>query len=182
MLRLHLLLELPKKLLCPRNPIFKPNPLTLLLPIFIDPASLIQPALHPGKIPQIDHSNGARFIALLGATWRLDRRIKRQGFQSPLTGIRELGSGRDGRLVGGEARGWVLLREGDGEVVHQDDGVAAGRRGESEGLEEERGREVVPVFGFVVVAEPFFPGRGDVSESGKKSYRSLCARQKAKVK
>lgn len=63
--------------------------------------------------------------------------------------------GRDGRLVGGEAGGRVLLREGNGEIVHQDDGVAAAGGTEADGLEEEGSREEMLVFGFVEVAQCF---------------------------
>ena len=52
-------------------------------------------------------------------------------------------------MVGREARGRVLLREGDGEIVHQDDGVAAAGWAEPESLEEEGCREEMLVFGFV---------------------------------
>ena len=60
--------------------------------------------------------------------------------------------GRAGRLVGREAGRGVLLREGDGEVVHQDDGVAAAGRGEPEGLQEEGSGEEMLVSGFVEMA------------------------------
>lgn len=69
-----------------------------------------------------------------------------------------MGGGRDGRLVRREAGRRVLLREGDGEVVHQDDGVTAAGRGEPESLEEEGSREEMQVFGFVEVAECWFGG------------------------
>ena len=58
-------------------------------------------------------------------------------------------SGRCWGVVGREARGRVLLREGDGEIVHQDDGVAAAGWAEPESLEKEGCREEMLVFGFV---------------------------------
>lgn len=57
--------------------------------------------------------------------------------------------------MGREVGGRVLLREGDGEVVHQHDGVAAGRWGEAKSLEEEGSGEEMLIFGFVVVAQRF---------------------------
>ena len=66
--------------------------------------------------------------------------------------------GRDRRLVRREARRRVLLREGDGEVVHENDGVAAAGWGEAESLKEEGSGEEMLIFGFVEVAECFcFP-------------------------
>ena len=63
------------------------------------------------------------------------------------------------RLVGREIRRGVLLREGNGEVVHQHDGVAAAGWGEAESLEEEGSGEEMLIFGFVEVAECFFSAR-----------------------
>ena len=58
-------------------------------------------------------------------------------------------------MVGREAGRRFLLRERDGEIVHQDDGVAAAGLAEPESLEEEGCREEMLVSGFVEVAECF---------------------------
>lgn len=66
---------------------------------------------------------------------------------------------RDWRLIRRETRRRVLLREGNGEVVHENDGVAAAGWGEPESLEEEGSGEEMLIFGFIKMAECFFsPG------------------------
>ena len=163
--------EFLKKLVRPLSPILKPNSLTNLPPLLIPPLRLTQVPLHHSKLPQIDRSNRAPLIALRRPFRRLNRRRKRERFVRPSLRIREKSGGRGWRFVGGEGRRGVLLREGDGEIVHEDDGVAAAGRADAEGLEEERGGEEMVVFGFVEVAECF--SSGVVSNA-----MSVCSRGK----
>ena len=152
---LALLSEFLEELVRSLSPILIPNNLTQLPPLLVPPLRLIQVPLHHSKLPQIDRSNGAPLIALRRPFGRLYRRRKRKRLLRPRLRIREKSGGRGWRFIGGEARRGILLREGDGEIVHQNDGVAAAGWADAEGLEEEGGCEEMVVFGFVEVAESF---------------------------
>ena len=150
---LPLLSDFHKKLVRPLSPILISDSPAQLPPLLIPPLRLVQVPLHHSKLPQIDRSDRAPLIALRRPFGRLYRRRARKRFLRPRLRICEESGGRGRRFVGGEARRRVLLREGDGEIVHQDDGVAAAGWADAEGLEEEGRGEVMVVFGFVEVAE-----------------------------
>ena len=160
---LPLLAEFLEELVRPLSPILIPNSLAQLPPLLIPSLRLIQVPLHHSKLPQIDRSNGAPLIALRRPFGQLYRRCKRKRLLRPRLRIREKSGGRGWRFVGGEARRGILLREGDGEIVHQNDGVAAAGWADAEGLEEEGGCEEMVIFGFVEVAECF--ARSSVSNA-----------------
>ena len=126
-----------------RDPVLKPHRPAQPPPFVVPSPRLRHQPLHLQKLPEIDRRHGTSLITLFRPLWRPNLRRELNRLLCPHARVLEKLRARRGRGVWAQGGWGRLLGERDGEVVHQDDGVAGCRRREGDGLEIEGGGEVV---------------------------------------